>query len=279
MLADGISVNAKNAALWWTDRLRRSGVPARRKPYSSWLEFFYEGNWLPMFPDQPGKLGDRNTIPEVKAHYESPAIVQLSWKEVASAPKWKSEFLFLSIKKNGFPDYRKDIPRNIKYGKNNTVLLLDPGKYLFTAGRRNGRGDVAVQIHIVNLDPHEHLMMKIDLMPPPEPPARNSDLQLKDLEWQPKTAAGQHLLIILGDNEPSIRIRELVKGLKVDGVSVDFITDMNLLSASDREKLGLKGRDEAGTPYVYYFDEEGAIQFSQSGYDLNLLNRLQKKVK
>jgi len=279
MLADGISTSTRNASLWWTDRLRRSGVPARRKPLSDWLEFYHEGSWHPMFPGEPEKLGDHDALPSIKAHYEEPVKLRLQWKEVTSAPKWKSDFMFLPIKETGLPDYRQDTPRDIRHGKNITDLTLDPGRYLFMAGRRNGRGDVAVQVREVTLESNENRLMILDLLPPLEPPADNWALRLHDLEWKPKTNSGKHLLIILGDNEPSQRVHDQVKDIRMDGMNADFISDMNHVSESDREKLGLKDRDETGTPYVYYFDENGVLLFTQSGYDLNLPNRLRNTLR
>jgi hypothetical protein len=274
MLADGIPISADNVALWWTDRLRRSGIPARRTPFSDWLEFYFEGRWLPLFPGEPQKLGDRDALPEVKAHYEDPATVKLQWKEATSPPKWKSDFLFLPIEEDGLPDYRHDLPEGIKRGNDMTVVTLDPGQYLFMAGRRNGRGDVAVKIRIVTLESEENRAMTLNLVPPPEPPPHNRNLHLQDLEWKPKTSRGKHLLIILGDNEPSKRVRDQARKIKADGITVDLISNIGQLSSSDKEKMGLKNRDEIGTPYVYCFDGNGMLLFTQSGYDLNLANRV-----
>lgn len=274
MLAGGTKVSASNAAIWWTDRLRRSGVPARRQPFGEWLEFYYEGKWLPLFPDKPAKLGDRNAIPEVKAHYEEPATVSLQWRKAASSPKWKSDFLFVPIEKNGMLDYWRDIPQGLKQDGNLTSVTLAPGRYLFTAGRRNGRGDVAVRVRTVNLQQGERRTVTLDLVPPPEPPVDNPGLRLQDLAWKPKEVSGKHLLIILGDNEPSQRVQDQAKGITVEGLHVDFINDFEHLSQSDRRKLGLNNRDATGTPYVFYFDENGRLLFTQSGYDLNLPSRV-----
>lgn len=60
---------------------------------------------------------------------------------------------------------------------------------------------------------------------------------------------------------------------------MDFVGEMDRLSASDRDKLGLKGRDAAGAPYVYFFDENGMLLFAQSGYDLNLSARVRNTLR
>ena len=114
----------------------------------------------------------------------------------------------------------------------------------------------------------------LDLAPPPEPLIDKGDLRLQDLEWKPKTISGRHLLIVPGDNEPSKRVRDRAKDLNKEGLRVDFVSDIARVSVTDREKLGLKDRDLSGAPYVYYFDENGALLCTQSGYDPNLLNRL-----
>jgi hypothetical protein len=166
LLADGVSISATNAALWWTDRLRRSGIPARREPFRDWLEFYHEGKWLPLFPDRPEKLGDRDALPGVRAHYQKPATVTLQWKQGTSPPKWKSEFLFLPIQEDGIPDYLQDVPQDVRTANMATVVTLDPGRYLVTAGRRNEQGDAAVQVRIVNIVESEDRLMTLDLVPP-----------------------------------------------------------------------------------------------------------------
>jgi hypothetical protein len=279
LLKDGMKISARNAALWWTDRLRRSGVPARREIFSEWLEFYYGGKWLPLFPGQPEKLGDRDAMPGVKTYYMEPATVKLQWREATSAPKWQSDFLFLPMKENGLPDEFRDTPKDIRQEKNTTLVKLVPGRTLFLVGRRNGRGDVAVQVRTVNLEENENRSITLDLLAPPEPPADKGNLRLQDLEWLPKILPGKHLLIILGDNEPSQRVRDQAEDLNLRGVNVDFVSAMDRLSASDTEKLGLKDRDESGSPYVYYFDENGMLLFTQSGYDLNLANRVKNTLR
>ncbi|MEJ2690679.1 MAG: transglutaminase-like domain-containing protein [Deltaproteobacteria bacterium] len=176
MLANGVAVSAGNAAIWWTDRLRRSGIPARREPLSDWLEFYHDGKWLPLFPGRPDKLGDRQALPEVRGHYLEPATVRLHWKKGAAAPRWKLDFLFLPIR-DTMPAYRRDRPKAIGTEGNTTELKLEAGKYLMTAGRRNGRGDVAVQVRIIELAAGKTRTMNIDLVPPPEPSAENSGPQ------------------------------------------------------------------------------------------------------
>lgn len=171
LLADRIPVSGLNAALWWTDRLRRSGVPARREPLGSWLEFYFKGKWLPLLPAQPAKLGDRNAIPRIRAHYEPAATIKLQWEKQSSAPKWESNFLFLRIEKNGIPDYLHDFPRALRQRGNHTTVALDPGRYLFTAGCRNKRGDVALQVRIVTLRAKQYRTITLDIVPPPKPPA------------------------------------------------------------------------------------------------------------
>lgn len=169
MLSDGVPVSKRNAALWWTDRLRRSGVPAKHDHFKEWLEFFYQGKWLPMLPDQPDKLGNRKANPAVTAYYEEPATVTLQWQEGALPPEWKTDFIFLPIRDDGMPDYLQDRPKDIMKKGNSIVVKLNPGIYMFSAGRRNGRGDVAAQVRVVNLEANEHRVMTIDLVPPPEP--------------------------------------------------------------------------------------------------------------
>jgi len=169
LLADGVSISATNAALWWTDRLRRSGIPARREPFRDWLEFYHDGKWLPLFPDRPEKLGDRDALPGVRAHYQKPATVTLQWRQGISSPKWKSEFLFLPIREDGIPDYLQDVPQDVRTANNATVVTLDPGRYLFTAGRRSVQGDAAVQVRIINLVEGEDRLLTLDLLPPSIP--------------------------------------------------------------------------------------------------------------
>lgn len=170
LLTGAMPVSVTNAAIWWTDRMRRSGIPARREPFSEWLEFFFAGKWLPLFPDRPEKLGDRNALPNVKAHYESPVKVKLQWKGKAAAPKWKSDFLFLPLKKDGVPDYWRDVPKDLGQDGKHTTVTLDPGNYLFTCARRNKRGDVSVQVRVLELKPGEKRAMPLDLLPPVVPP-------------------------------------------------------------------------------------------------------------
>lgn len=114
----------------------------------------------------------------------------------------------------------------------------------------------------------------LDLAPPPEPLIDKGDLRLQDLKWKPKIISGRQLLIVLGDNEPSKRVRDRAKDLNKDGLRVDFVSDIERVSVTDREKLGLKDHEGSGVPYVYYFDENGALLFIQSGYDPNLSNRV-----
>ncbi|MCB2200925.1 transglutaminase-like domain-containing protein [bacterium] len=279
MLADGVHVSKASATIWWTDRMRRAGIPARCQPFSEWLEFHFNGSWLPLLPDQAEKLGDLNALPDVAAHYEEPAMVIVQWAESTSAPSWYSEFLLLPIGEKGLADYRSDNPVELKEEESSTVVTVAPGSYLLFAGRRNGRGDVAMQVQQVELASEQIQTIKLDITPPPEPPSsRGFEVSLADLDWQPKRGT-THLLIVLGDNEPSKRTRGLVDEITMKGLHVGYIEGLDKLSEGDRTRLGLEDRTDEGAPFVYYFDEEGKLLFSQAGYDLNLPSRLRNTLR
>lgn len=279
MLADGWTISKASATLWWTDRMRRAGIPARCQPFSEWLEIHFDGSWLPLLPDQPDKLGDQNALPDVAAHYEYPAVVTVQWAEATSAPSWYSEFLLLPVGEKGLADYRSDTPADLKEEETSTIVTTAPGSYLLFAGRRNGRGDVSMQVQQVELKSKQAETITLDIAPPPEPPtSRGFEVSLADLDWKPKKGT-THLLIVMGDNEPSKRTRGLADDLTMKGLRVSYVDGLGKLSEDDRLRLGLEDRTEEGAPFVFYFDESGKLLFSQAGYDLNLPSRLKNTLR
>jgi Transglutaminase-like superfamily len=280
MISDGLKISSVSGAIWWTDRLRRAGIPAKTDPFSDWLEFYYDEEWLPLFPDNPDKLGEREVDGGVADHYKDPATVTVEWKEATSAPVWESEFLIMPIKESGLPDFRFGYNIDINRDSVSTIVKLAPGTYIVTAGRRNGRGDVSVSLKMLELTEDETKTLVLDVVPPIEPPSANGmEVTLNDLEWKPNNSGKMHLLVVLGDNEPSKRTRTQAIEFESDKIEVNLIDNLDGISEGDKKILGLTDRDEAGTPYVFFFDEDDMLLFTQSGYDLNLPNRMRNALR
>lgn len=275
LLASKTKVSKRSGAIWWVDRLRRAGIPARKDPWAEWLEFHWESEWLPLLPDEPKKLADMNALPDIEAHYQTPATITVSWTDGGSAPAYESEICFVPINDEGWPNYRKEYPEDLQQTDSTTVLKIIPGTYLVTAGRRNARGDVHVKTDIMEVTDEQTLNYVIDLLPPPEPPAVNAlEVAMSDLEWTPARDDCKHLLIIIGDNEPSKRTRLLAEPFDGAEIEVTFSNGLGNVSEADRNTLGLAELDETLSPFVFFFDEEGRLLFTQSGYDLNLPSKL-----
>jgi Transglutaminase-like superfamily len=280
MLADGLPVSKTSAAIWWTDRLRRAEIPARSAPWQDWLEFYWEGEWLPLIPGDADKLGSKDALPDIQAHYQTPATVTVRWKDESGPPTYESEFCFVPLKENGWPDYRNEYPDSLAQDSVNTVITVTPGTYLVTSGRRNGRGDVHVKIDTITLAGDQQLDYVIDLLPPPEAPSASGlDVRLSNLEWKPMVEDVRTLMVVLGDNEPSKRTRGLAEPFNSETLAVQFVDGLDELSQADIETLGLENLEQNDSPFVFFFDETGDLLFSQSGYDLNLPSRLKNAMR
>ncbi len=280
LLSDGLKISSQSGAIWWVDRLRRAGIPAKADPFSDWLEFYFDGSWLPLFPDNPDKLGEREVDGSVADHYKEPAMVTVEWKEATSAPVWESEFLIMPIKESGLPDFRFGYNIDMKTDSVSTIVKLAPGSYIVTAGRRNGRGDVSVSLQMLELTENQELALVLEVVPPVEPPSANGmKVSLSDIEWQPENSEIMNLLVVLGDNEPSKRTNTQALEFESENIAINMIESLSELSDVDRATLGLDDRDESGSPYVFFFDQDGSLLFTQAGYDLNLPSRIRNSLR
>jgi len=279
MLAAKLDIDERSAASWWVDRLRRAGIPAKKSPWSTWLEFYWEGEWKPLVPSDHKKLGVVEDNEDIQAHYKEKAKVAVSWKEKTSAPAYESEFCFVPLTEKNWPDYRREYPESLEADSVTTNIEIFPGTYFVTAGRRNSRGDVRVVTDIVTVEEGQELEYVIDLIPPNDPPdASGLKISVADLQMEIPDDDRGNLIVILGENEPSIRTKDQAEPFRSETMNVHFLIGLNVIDDLDIKTLGLTDLEIKDAPFVFFFDEEGRLVFSQSGYDLNLPGKLRNSL-
>jgi hypothetical protein len=172
------------------------GVPARQARISvlgeeegdrTWLEIYSDGEWLPMYPDQPEEFGDVGLIERDHPHNVTVVSVLAAFtnEQVTSRYSETGE-IRLIFTRNGesiddfehfaigawncgawqpLDDLGFDLEeeRMAAEGEEGFVAVLGEGFYMIEAGVRNARGDAYVQTIPVTLNPGDEKELTIAL--------------------------------------------------------------------------------------------------------------------
>ena len=186
------------------------GVPARRarvevlgeeKGGKTWLEIFSEGNWIPMYPENPDAFGDFSYVEQ--GHTRNVTLVRVEsafdFEQVTSNYTDVST-LTVNFARNGeyVPDYEHFTVSvwndgawlpidDIWYGTDQPGddgfrMVLGNGFYVVQVGVRNSRGDAWVQTRPVIMDSNDTntIVFNLDI-----PASESSEVEMKSRAIDP----------------------------------------------------------------------------------------------
>lgn len=153
-------------ALYAAAALRSIGVPARMLRDYDFVEWYDGEKLVPLFPDEPEKLGDREADEKVRAWYAEPAVLDLRFVKngEAQAPKAEDYYRNYSLNRRtpaGTFRSLENINLRTDTASNGTVITLPPGEVYFIMGRReNDRNHF--EIERLELAPGERRLLVKD---------------------------------------------------------------------------------------------------------------------
>ncbi|MEW5774033.1 MAG: transglutaminase domain-containing protein [Thermodesulfobacteriota bacterium] len=148
--------------------LRSLGVPARLHPDRNWLEFFDGAAWLPLYPGQPGDLGDTRATAEAAAFYGPHARVEVRFRRggeplSGEEAQYYRDFAVSQLLDPGFFAVLED--PGLSWEEGAAVLDLPAGEYLLTCGARGGSGRPLVRSRVLDLAPGQAVSLEMSLDP------------------------------------------------------------------------------------------------------------------
>ncbi len=175
------------------------GVPARRARVSVfgeesggriWLEIYSDGEWLPMYPDDPDSFGDTTLIEREHPHNVTVVSVSAAFTHQQVTSRYsETGMLRLHFTKNDEPvsdfqhfaisawnngawlpldDLGFDLEeeRMTADEEEGFLTVLGDGFYIVQVGVRNARGDAYVQTSPVTINPDDEVELTFDLSVP-----------------------------------------------------------------------------------------------------------------
>lgn len=146
--------------------LRSLGVAAR--PHDGgWVEFLDGKEWLPLYPLEPERFGDKTATEEAKREYAEKGRLLLTLVHKGAPAKGFKSFSVQRIGKKGYFEhvwYPDDPP-----GDDGKVEIeLPPGEYRLLAGVRNRNGDPYIFHKKVKIESGERVSLTVELDIPHE---------------------------------------------------------------------------------------------------------------
>lgn len=148
--------------------LRTLGVPARLHPDRDWLEFFDGGAWRPLYPRQPGDLGDTTATADAAACYGPHARVEVSFtRDGQPLPEDGARyFRDFAVSRLFEPGYFAVLDEpDLSFAANATVIGLPAGEYLLTSGARDGQGRPLARSRVLDLEAGQSVRLELPLDP------------------------------------------------------------------------------------------------------------------
>ncbi len=251
--------------------LRNAGIPAFATEGEKFVSFHDGKEWLPLYPDQPEKLGVKDE--KAVAWFGAPANVILSSGSAEKLELWNS--FNVAPLNEGWPDYNAEGVLFCSDPDTAVTLSLVPGEYLLSWGLRNSRGDVQFGARMLSVKSGDSLQIAVPLHRPADP---NSD---SDTLWSVNAESASMksffngeqvaLFVFLAEqHEPSVRMNGLLENLSVPGCPVIpiYTQPADLLNALKVPASSADFRN--GAPYYRLISANGKVLAAGNGYRLDI---------
>ncbi len=308
----------KEISVLTTAALKAIGIPSRnvfikwlgsRQGGISWMEFYYEGQWHPLYPLKSDHFGDLEFIEKEHPKDVTLAVAQSAFEREFVSERYSetgklnvhitqdgepaSEFKHFSVcvfNKGSFKPLDNIGARTDKSG--DFQAELGEGTYYLIAGDRNENGDVGVTTRTFGISPDEKT--KIDLKVRKMKKAKKEksvfpkELLNTGLEVFPegklKLKGDFILLAYRCDHEPSLRMLSSVKEITGDMDVNFYLLPAENCSEQSLKKLAgrtegeiFKQKDKLGEtlkintyPVCFAVNEKGKTLLKRTGYNTSI---------